>query len=36
MLVSADAWRMCTPKAYYTLDYSNAGATLLQGRSPSP
>ena len=25
MLVSANAWRMCTPEAYYTLDYSNAG-----------
>ena len=33
MLVSADAWRMCTPEAYYTLDYSNAddhfGVTMV-------
>ena len=28
MLFSADAWRMCTLEAYYTLDYSNAGDHL--------
>ena len=45
MLVSADAWRICTPEAYYTLDYSNAGdhhgVTMvthspLQGSPPPP
>ena len=28
MLVSADAWRMCTPEAYHTVDYSNASDHL--------
>ena len=26
--VFADAWRICTHEAYYTLDYSNAGDHL--------
>ena len=45
MLVSAHAWRICTPKAYYTLDYSNGGDHLevtmvthspLEESPPSP
>ena len=28
MLVSSDAWRICNPEAYYSLDYSNAGNHL--------
>ena len=28
MLVFADVWRICTPQAYYKLDYSNAGDHL--------